>query len=138
MAQSMAPATATPDPRRKIDDVAIAPPPARHYRAHAFQIYVLSASAVFVVLAVVAHTVAYFPIDLTVTRAVQSYHGAAFDRLMYAVSWIGFMPQVNILGGVVVLLMFLTGLRWESATASARWSSWSSIARVRARIWFTS
>jgi len=42
-------------------------------------VYVLGASVVFVVLALVAHTVAYFPIDLTITRTVQGYHGPAFD-----------------------------------------------------------
>jgi len=114
MAQGIAPPAVQVDPRRKLDQAAIAPVPARHYRAQAFQIYLLFASLIFVVLAVVAHTVAYFPLDLTVTRAVQSYHGAAFDQLMYDVSWIGFMPQVIVLGAAIVLLLFLTGLRWEA------------------------
>lgn len=105
---------AAPEALKKIDAAAIAPPPARHYRAAAFQIYVLIASLLFITLAVVAHTVAYFPIDLTITRALQSYHGAAFDRLMYAVSWAGFMPQVFIICGALVLLLFLFGLRWEA------------------------
>lgn len=57
-----------PDPLEKIDAVAIAPRHTRKFRAAAFQVYVFGASAVFITLAAVAHWVAYFPVDLTVTR----------------------------------------------------------------------
>ena len=102
------------DPRAKLDAAVIAPRPTRRYRAAAFQTYVLLASAVFVVLAVVAHTVAYFPIDLTITRAVQTYHGVPFDRLMFGLSWLGFFPQALALAVVVVVLLLFAGLRWEA------------------------
>jgi undecaprenyl-diphosphatase len=105
------------DPLKKLDAAVIAPRPTRRYRAAAFQIYVLGASAVFVTLAVIARTVAYFPIDLTITHAVQTYHGAAFERLMYGVSWLGFMPQVDILGALTIVLLFMAGLRWEAVVA---------------------
>ena len=101
----------------KLDAAVIAPHPTRRYRAAAFQLYVLIASAVFVTMAVIAHTVAYFPIDLTITRAVQSYHGALFDRLMFGLSWLGFMPQVNILVALTILILFFAGLRWEAVAA---------------------
>ena len=117
----MADAMATPaplgDPLQKLDAAVIAPRPARRYRAAVFQVYVLFAAAVFVTLAVVAHTVAYFPIDITVTRAVQSYHGVVFDRLMYWTSWIGFMPQVDVAAALVIALLFGVGLRWEAVVA---------------------
>jgi membrane-associated phospholipid phosphatase len=103
--------------QRKLDDAVIVTPPTRHYRAAAFQAYVLVASAVFVVLAVAAHFVPYFAIDLTITRALQSYHGAVFDALMRWVSWLGFVPQVDVLGGFVILALFVAGLRWEAVTA---------------------
>jgi len=105
------------DPLKKLDAAVIAPRPTRRYRAIAFQAYVLSASVVFIVLAIVAHTVAYFPIDLTITRAVQSYHGQVFDRLMYAISWLGFFPQVIPVSAAVILALFFFGLRWESVAA---------------------
>jgi len=105
------------DPLHKLDAAVIATRPTRRYRAAAFQTYVLIASAVFVALAVVAHTVAYFPLDLTITHAVQSYHGLAFDRLMYWLSWLGFMPQVYVIGAVVVALLFIAGLRWEAVVS---------------------
>ena len=105
------------DPLKNLDAAVIASRPTRHYRALAFQAYVLGASVVFVVLAVVAHTVAYFPLDLTITRAVQGDHGQAFGGLMYAISWIGFFPQVGVLSAAVVLALFLFGLRWEACSA---------------------
>ena len=104
---------AVPATLEKIDAVAIAPRHTRTFRAAAFQMYVLTASLVFVALAASAHWVAYFPFDLVITRAIQGYHGAGFDRLMFAVSWLGFAPQVYLLSAVVVLALFLFGTRWE-------------------------
>ena len=103
--------------RQKVNAEAIEPPRTRRYRAAAFQTYVLVAAASFVTLAVIAHTVAYFPLDLRITRFVQHYHGAWFAHLMYGVSWIGFMPQVYLLVLSLVGLMFLAGIRWEAIAA---------------------
>src|SRR5437764_1563834 len=105
-----------PEALKKLDAAVIAPRHVRRYRAVAFHAYVLIASGVFVALAIIAHTVAYFPIDLTITRAIQSYHGVAFDRLMYAVSWLGFFPQVVPIGLLVILGVSLAGLRWEAVS----------------------
>lgn len=120
MSKSVAPPVPVPglasDPLRKLDAAVIAPRPTRRYRAIAFQAYVLSAAVVFVVLAFVAHTVAYFPIDLTITHAVQAEHGIVFDRLMYAVSWVGFLPQGAYLAAAVVVILALAGLRWEAVS----------------------
>lgn len=101
-------------PLQKIDETVIAPRHTRHYRAAAFQFYVFVAAAVFVTLAVVAHWVAYFPIDLRITLAVQAYHGEPFARAMYAVSWLGFMPQVWVICLVTAGLILAFGLRWEA------------------------
>lgn len=101
------------DSQQKLD-AAVASRPTRRYRAAAFQAYVLFASLTFVILAIVARTVDYFPIDLTITRAVQSYHGVVFDRLMFGISWIGFSPQSMIFGLVPVFVLFAAGLRWEA------------------------
>jgi undecaprenyl-diphosphatase len=101
----------------RLDRKAIAPPAVRRARAAAFQTYVLISSAGFVALAVVAHGVAYFPIDLKITRAVQAYHGAGFDRLMYMVSWVGYFPQCIPLTACAVLFLVGLGLRWEAIAA---------------------
>jgi len=100
--------------QRKLDQAVIVPRPTRHYRAVVFQAYVLLAAAAFVALAVTAHFVPYFSIDLTITRALQSYHGGAFDAVMRALSWLGFAPQVDVLAAVTILTLFITGLRWEA------------------------
>jgi membrane-associated phospholipid phosphatase len=98
----------------QLDVAVIAPRHTRRIRAALFQAGVLGASMVFVVLAFAAHTTAYFPIDLAVTRSVQALHGTAFDGLMHGVSWLGFFPQVAILGATIVLGLLLSGLRWEA------------------------
>jgi membrane-associated phospholipid phosphatase len=102
---------------QKLDAAAIAPQPARKYRASIFQAYVLIASAGFIALAVAAHFVPYFEIDLKVTRALQSYHGATFDAVMRGISWLGFEPQNIVLGCLVFLVLLGAGLRWEAVGA---------------------
>jgi membrane-associated phospholipid phosphatase len=66
---------------------------------------------------VVAHFVPYFRIDLAITRAIQSYHGVLFDRVMRAESWIGFTPQSYMFGIVILIALFLSGLRREAVAA---------------------
>jgi undecaprenyl-diphosphatase len=101
-------------PLRKIDEAVIAPRRTRRYRAAAFQTYVFVAAAVFVTLAAVAHWVAYFPFDLRITLALQAYHGDLFARAMYAISWLGFMPQVWVICLLTAGLILAFGLRWEA------------------------
>jgi undecaprenyl-diphosphatase len=103
--------------KTKATQKVIAPPHQRHFRAAVFQTYILMASMVFVGLAVAAHFMPYFSIDLTVTRAVQSNHGALVDHIMRAISWVGFAPQAFILAFLVVAGLFFAGLRWESMSA---------------------
>lgn len=91
--------------------------PARRRRAAAFQAYVLIASVVFVALAVAAHYVPYFRIDLVVTRAVQTIDNAVFDAIMNGLTWMGFVPQVDLIVALVVSVLFLLGLRWEAVAA---------------------
>ncbi len=110
-------ATSRAGPLRKLDAAAIEKRPTRHYRAAVFQSYVWIASGVFVALAVVARGVPYFPVDLAVTRTIQQTHSVPFDRLMYALSWLGFVPQVDVLGILGVGALYLAGLHWEAVCA---------------------
>jgi membrane-associated phospholipid phosphatase len=100
------------------DALPIAPAPTRRRRAAMFQTYVLIASLFFVVLAALAHFHAYFPIDLTITRALQRNQAPFFAALMYGLSWLGFLPQVFYLGLATIVAMFIAGLRWEALAAS--------------------
>ena len=100
-----------------IEAKAIAPVRAQRERALLFQVYVLIASAAFIALAVAAHFKPYFKIDLTITRFIQSYHGALFDQVMRAVSWLGFYPQCYAVGAIFILALLLAGLRREVLVA---------------------
>src|SRR5207248_10427524 len=100
-----------------VEAKAIAPVRAQRERALLFQIYVLLASAAFIALAIAAHYIPYFRVDLAVTRFIQSYHGAIFDKIMRAVSWVGFMPQSYGIGAIAILALLLAGLRREILVA---------------------
>lgn len=101
--------------RQKIIDArAVATPAWRRYRAAIFQGYLIGAVVVFAILAVLAHTIAYFTFDLTITEEIQKFHGFVFDMLMRDVTWIGFTPQAPTFVGLAVLLLYVSGLKWES------------------------
>lgn len=63
------------------------------------------------VMSVAAHSLAYFPGDLTVSHAVQTFASSSLDTFLGAVSWTGFPPQCNVVYGVVVLLVLLVASR---------------------------
>jgi undecaprenyl-diphosphatase len=93
-------------------------PVRRRRRATVFQSFVLIASAAFIALAVAAHFSPYFPIDLVVTRAVQSQQSPFLDVAMGFVSWIGFIPQVDLFVAITIAGLFVAGLRWEAVVAA--------------------
>ena len=93
---------------------AVATPSWRRYRAAIFQGYLIAAVVVFAILAVLAHTIAYFTFDLVITDEIQKFHGFVFDGVMRTLTWIGFSPQAPILVGAAVLLLYVSGLKWES------------------------
>ncbi len=88
--------------------------PVRKRRTITLRIFLGIAVSAFTLLAFVAHTVHYFPIDLIITRSIQSFHPAWFDLLMKFTSYIGFPPQADIFVLVVVIGMFIFGLRFEA------------------------
>ena len=76
------------------------------------------AVVVFVVLAVLAKTTAYFTFDVTITRAVQTVSDSGFRALMIALSWIGFAPQDLIISVAVILFLYASGLKWEAVVCA--------------------
>jgi undecaprenyl-diphosphatase len=106
--------------RRAIDTAgAIVAKPWRRYRATVFQTYLIGAVVAFVVLAVLAKTIAYFTFDVTITRALQTYHAGWFDALMNTLTWIGFAPQAWIITLILLLFLYASGLKWETLVAFA-------------------
>jgi membrane-associated phospholipid phosphatase len=88
-------------------------------RARMFQGYLIGAVVIFFVLAVLAHSIAYFTFDVMITREVQEFRAGWFDLLMRALNWIGFTPQVNLISLAVVVLLFAIGLQWETVVILA-------------------
>lgn len=93
---------------------AVAPRRLRIHRAWLFQIYVIAAVVAFGTLAFFAHNINYFPIDLTLMRAVQSVKFYPFDVLMRYLTVIGFGPQVMLFWALTILFIYVVGLKWES------------------------
>lgn len=88
--------------------------PWQRQRALIFQGYLIGAVVVFLILAVLAHTIAYFTFDVTITREVQEFSAGWFDALMRALSWIGFAPQVDLISLAVLVFLYRRGLKWEA------------------------
>src|SRR5512133_3236321 len=83
-----------------------APAPARRYRAVLFQGVLLLIAIAFGVLTFLVKTMPSFAIDLQITRSIQEINFPSFAFLMNAVSWAGFGPQVIIITGMIVLLLY--------------------------------
>jgi membrane-associated phospholipid phosphatase len=91
--------------------------PKREYRTFLFQVSLFAAIGAFAVLTFMVKTTPSFPIDLEIERALQSINSPIFAGLMYLISWPGFSPQSFILSVLIVLAIYLLGLRWEAITA---------------------
>lgn len=105
------------DIEQKVHD-AEAPPRTQRRRARTFQWFVLGTSLVFTAMAVAARTVPYYAFDLRVTRWIQSLDAPWFAWLMHALSWIGFQPQVTVMGTVLLAGLWFAGLKREAACAA--------------------
>ncbi len=106
--------------RRTIEAAgAIVEKPWRRYRATVFLTYMIAAVAVFIILAVLAKTIAYFTFDVTITRAIQSFNPGWFDALMRALTWIGFTPQAYVITLAILLFLYASGLKWETVVTLA-------------------
>jgi undecaprenyl-diphosphatase len=91
--------------------------PKREYRTFLFQVSLLAAIAAFGVLTFMVKTIPSFPLDLAITRALQSINSPIFADLMILVSWPGFSPQSFILSALIVFALYLLGLQWEAISA---------------------
>ncbi len=74
----------------------------------------LIASVFFTILAFFAHTQVFLPGDVPITQAVQTIQAGWFAHVMDFISEPGFPPQVWILSALIVFILFVSGLRWES------------------------
>lgn len=89
----------------------------RNYRALIFQGYVVLSVLIFGFLAVLAHFIPYFPIDLIITKEIQNYRPLWFDVTMKFISYLGVLPQIIIIIGLLSLLLYVSGLKWEATVS---------------------
>lgn len=87
---------------------------ASRLRAWRFEVGLLIAVVVAGAFAWLARTVAYFPLDVELTQAIQSIEHPWVGALFHGIAWIGFPPESNIVFGAVILALFLVGLRIEA------------------------
>jgi membrane-associated phospholipid phosphatase len=74
------------------------------------------ATGALAALALAAHSALYFGIDLTVARAVQAYSAEWFRVFMMALSWPGFVPQIDIAVVLICVLLYLAYSRWAAVS----------------------
>lgn len=89
--------------------------PPRH-RVVIFQAVLVLVAGAFALLTFLVESRPTFALDLEISRAIQSLDAPLFAWLMSLVSWPGFGPQAMIITGLVVLLIYGFGLRWEALT----------------------
>jgi undecaprenyl-diphosphatase len=65
-------------------------------------------------LTVLAYSRPYFELDVPLTRAVQLIQIPWILNLLSAMTWVGMPPQSNVIFGLVILGLFLVGLRLEA------------------------
>jgi membrane-associated phospholipid phosphatase len=90
---------------------------ARRGRHGALATVAACAAVASAVLALLAHRVAYFPIDLVITRSVQSAPIDWLDLPLRVLNAVGFAPYVSIAYGSIVLGLFVAGRRWEAVAS---------------------
>src|SRR4030088_2750815 len=65
-------------------------------------------------MAINAHSLAYFPGDVSISHAVQAYSSDWLDAALGAGRWTRFPPQSDILFGISVMLLVVLGARWAA------------------------
>jgi membrane-associated phospholipid phosphatase len=93
------------------------PKPVRRRRAFVFQLGLFLLIIAFAILTFLAKRIAYFPIDLEVTRTLQNITNPFVSGLMSVVSWAGNSPQAFIIPVIVIGLLYGFGFRWEAVAS---------------------
>jgi membrane-associated phospholipid phosphatase len=94
-----------------------APAPVRRYRAMLFQSALALIVIAFGILTFLVKTTPSFAIDLQISKAIQSINFPSFALLMSVISWAGFGPQVVIITGLMIVVIYTLGLHWETVMA---------------------
>jgi membrane-associated phospholipid phosphatase len=102
------------NPLHKALHAETARPHMRRYRAILFLACLTALAVSFAILTIYVRRVAFFPIDLSITRFVQTMDYPGMTVLMNLVSWVGYAPQSYIFPALVVALLAILGFHWEA------------------------
>ncbi len=91
--------------------------PTQRRRSVRFQLTLALLILAFAALTVLVTTTSTQGVDLLITQLLQTVASPFFGTLMSAISWPGYTPQSFILVGLIVLLLYGFGLRWEALSA---------------------
>ncbi|MGE5141526.1 MAG: phosphatase PAP2 family protein [Rudaea sp.] len=89
-------------------------PRRRRFTGWFFPSYLILSAVFVIALGVSARRKPYFSLDLTIEKRIQEFRPTWFDRLMRLLSWSGYFPQANVVGGGIVLALWRLGLVWEA------------------------
>lgn len=92
--------------------------PKRQQRTYLFELGLFAVIGAFTTLTILVKTTPSFPIDLAITKALQSIDSPVFAALMNLISWPGFSPQSYMIAAMIVLLIYLLGFHWEAVVAA--------------------
>lgn len=77
-------------------------------------LYFVLALIALIALSVFVHSNPIPPFDLAASHLVQSVHAGWFDIMMRIVGEPGYPPQVYVLVFWIIIVLYLTGLKWEA------------------------
>ncbi len=76
-------------------------------------------AVVLTAMSIAVHSLPYFPVDVTISQGVQTYHPGWLNAATAALSWTGFPPQSDVLFGMIVVSLVVLGHRWVAAVEAA-------------------
>jgi undecaprenyl-diphosphatase len=91
--------------------------PKREYRTYLFQVALIATIGAFTTLMILVKITPSFPIDLAITRALQSIQSPIFAFLMNFASWHGFFPQSLIIPLLLAVAWYVFGFQWEAVAS---------------------
>jgi membrane-associated phospholipid phosphatase len=77
--------------------------------------FVMVATLIFAVVAILAHMTPFFFFDVPTTQLLQSHRTSILDLVMTAASWPGYAPQFALMFGLIVAVFLALKLRLEAA-----------------------
>lgn len=77
----------------------------------------ITAPVLFLVLAVLARSTAYFPIDILITQSFQALQLTGLGPVMYLVSLPGYIPQIFLITAIAVFALYFIGLQREAVAS---------------------